>query len=135
MDEESKKILIKNSIEKSFSALNSAKKALEYSDSEVCANRVYYAIFYAVLALGYFENFVSSKHKQLMGWFNKMFIYDKNIFPHKMLEIYRNSFSNRQESDYNISEPSSMELVELKKSIEDAEYFINSVIQYLKYEK
>jgi uncharacterized protein (UPF0332 family) len=67
MDEDSKNILIKNSIEKTLTASASARKAFEYNDAEVCYNRVYYAIFYTVLALGYSENYISSKHKQLMG--------------------------------------------------------------------
>jgi uncharacterized protein (UPF0332 family) len=48
-----------------------------------------------------------------------------------MFEVYRNSFNNRQESDYSISETSSFDISEIKKSIEDADYFIKTTIDYL----
>lgn len=37
-------------------------------------NRIYYAIFYSVSALGLKYNFQTSKHEQLIGWFNHEFI-------------------------------------------------------------
>lgn len=37
-------------------------------------NRLYYAIFYAVAALAQKFNFITSKHSQLLGWFNREFI-------------------------------------------------------------
>lgn len=38
-------------------------------------NRIYYSVFYSLLALGLRFEFESSKHAQLIGWFNKTFIY------------------------------------------------------------
>ena len=72
--EEHKKILIRNCLLKSQEVFNDAKFNFENDRYKVTLNRVYYSIFYSIMALGYKDNFVSSKHKQLMGWFNKKYI-------------------------------------------------------------
>ena len=38
-------------------------------------NRIYYGMFYSLLALGLKYGFETSKHAQLIGWFNKEFIH------------------------------------------------------------
>ena len=62
-------------------------------------NRIYYGIFYALSALALKYNFQSSKHLQLIGWFNKSFI-KAGIIPIKYGKILRNSFENRMDGDY-----------------------------------
>jgi len=52
------------------------------------------------MSLGYSENYITSKHKQLLGWFNKTYIYDKKIFSVELFQIYHNAYDNRMESDY-----------------------------------
>ena len=64
-------ILIKNCIIKADKALESALILINNRDIDAAFNRIYYSIFYSVLARGYKNNFISSKHRQLMGWFNK----------------------------------------------------------------
>jgi len=34
-------------------------------------NRIYYGMFYPLMALGLANHFETSKHGQLIGWFNK----------------------------------------------------------------
>lgn len=60
-------ILIKNCIDKSFTALNDVEYLLKDARKGAALNRLYYAIFYMVQALAHKENFVTSKHSQLMG--------------------------------------------------------------------
>ena len=93
--EEYNKVLLKNCLTKSLEAFNDAKFNFENNRFKVTLNRIYYSIFYSVMALGYKENFISSKHKQLMGWFNKTYIHDKNIFDERLTKIYQKSFNNR----------------------------------------
>ncbi len=88
MSQSDKNILIKLSIEKALQALVSAEDNLKNKQLETALNRNYYAIFYSVLALGYKFDFVTSKHSQLMGWFNKKFIHEDGIFNDRMLKIY-----------------------------------------------
>jgi len=39
-------------------------------------NRAYYSMFYFFMALGLKYEFETSKHAQLIGWFNKTFIHE-----------------------------------------------------------
>jgi len=57
-------------------------------------------MFYAVVALGYFYNFTSYKHRQYLGWFNKKFVYTEKIFDEKLFKLYKEAYGNRQKSDY-----------------------------------
>lgn len=93
------KVLIKNWLNKSDIALEDAGKNIEIDSLETAQNRLYYAIFYAVSALAKSENFITSKHGQLLGWFNKNYINTGEI-DRKLAKIYRISFENRQKSDY-----------------------------------
>ena len=40
----------------------------------MAVNRIYYGLYYAVTALAIKHRFETSKHLQLIGWFNKEFI-------------------------------------------------------------
>jgi uncharacterized protein (UPF0332 family) len=58
--------LAKYSVEKSDQAFETGIKLLEI-DLQAAQNRIYYAVFYLVLALGYLDGFKTGKHHQLMG--------------------------------------------------------------------
>ena len=88
-------------------------------------NRVYYAIFYIVAALGYKHNFVTSKHSTLMGWFNKKFIYEDNVFEPELYIIYENIFKFRNQSDYDFTFHPNEEVVE--SLLSQAKEFISKV--------
>lgn len=40
----------------------------------ISVNRIYYGMYYALTALAIKNNFETSKHAQLTGWFNKNFV-------------------------------------------------------------
>ncbi len=60
------KIIINNVIKKADDALVAAEYNFENKFYTTCQNRLYYAIFYIVTALAYTDNFITSKHAQLM---------------------------------------------------------------------
>jgi uncharacterized protein (UPF0332 family) len=121
--------IIENLIQKSEEALISAEFNFQNEHYETCQNRLYYAIFYIVSTLAYKDNFITSKHAQLMGWFNKKYIYENKIFETRMFAIYKEAFTNRQKSDYDFTyKPEKDEIIAL---IEDAKFFTNRVISYL----
>jgi hypothetical protein len=62
-------------------------------------NRVYYAMFYAVLALLIFEKFASSKHSGILSFFNRRFI-KTGVFPEEIGQSINNAFELRQRGDY-----------------------------------
>jgi uncharacterized protein (UPF0332 family) len=65
----------------------------------LAVNRIYYGMFYAVSALALKHGFTTSKHKQLIGWFNKNFVKDKKV-DRKFGEIIRDAFDRRTAGDY-----------------------------------
>ncbi len=121
-------VLIKNSIGKSEKALLDAEKSMDFS-LNVVQNRIYYAVFYIVLSLAYLDGFQSGKHHQLMGWFNREYIYKNKIFDTKLKTIYRNLLANREKFDYDVSEDPEKEQVE--KDFEEARLFVRTVKAYI----
>jgi uncharacterized protein (UPF0332 family) len=65
----------------------------------VAVNRIYYGLYYAVTALALKSQFETSKHAQLIGWFNKEFISTGQI-DKKFGKILRNAYQNRTKGDY-----------------------------------
>ncbi|MDD3436578.1 MAG: HEPN domain-containing protein [Candidatus Gastranaerophilales bacterium] len=123
-----KKILIKNSIEKADEALVDAQNNINLS-LRLVQNRIYYAVFYIVLALSYLDGFATGKHHQLMGWFNREYIYKNKIFDVKLKSIYRTLLSNREKFDYNVSKNPEKDKVE--KDFEDAKFFVETVKNHI----
>jgi len=133
MEEKStNKILVKNWLKKSITALKDTKKNIEIKSYETAQNRLYYAIFYAVSALAKSENFITSKHSQLLGWFNVNYI-KTNKFDKKIASVYRTSFENRQKSDYTFYYIVNKK--ELQQDTENAEKFILEIKKILKQNK
>ena len=62
-------------------------------------NRIYYGMYYSLTALALEKSFETSKHGQLIGWFNKEFILT-NKLDSKFGKILRNAFQNRTKGDY-----------------------------------
>ncbi|MEI8271592.1 MAG: HEPN domain-containing protein [Paludibacter sp.] len=62
-------------------------------------NRIYYGMYYSLTALALANSFETSKHGQLIGWFNKEFILT-NKLDSKFGKILRNAFQNRTKGDY-----------------------------------
>ena len=124
-----KELFMKINIEKSDLAIKAAKDNIELNNLETAQNRIYYAAFYIVLALAYLDDFSTGKHHQLMGWFNREYIYKNNIFDTKLNKIYQTLFANRQKFDYDVSENPQKE--EVEKDFEDAKFFVQTVKDYI----
>ena len=121
----SKEDVIKRAIEKSDTALRDARSNFDDECLDTALNRIYYAIFYIVVALGYKHDFVTSKHATLMGWFNKKFIYEDKVFDPELYVIYENTFRFRSQSDYDFTFHPNEEVTE--GLLEQAEEFIDKV--------
>jgi uncharacterized protein (UPF0332 family) len=125
MEERHKELFIKISLEKSQEAMKFADIAIKENAYTTALNRIYYAIFYVVTALGYKFDYTTSKHIQLKGWFNKKFVYEETIFTPELYEIYNTAFENRQESDYKMTYVADEEFV--KELFVKAKTFIEQV--------
>jgi uncharacterized protein (UPF0332 family) len=91
-------------------------------------NRVYYAMFYSVLALLVYEPYSSSKHSGVLSYFNKRFIKEK-IFHENLGRAITKAFELRQRSDYR--EYCDLNYDQVVPLITEAEKFIQSVKAFL----
>jgi uncharacterized protein (UPF0332 family) len=62
-------------------------------------NRVYYSMFYAILALLIFEPYSSSKHSGVLAYFNQHFI-KTGLFSEDLGRAVNKAFDLRQRADY-----------------------------------
>jgi len=65
----------------------------------IAVNRIYYGMFHALSALALKHQFVTSKHGQLIGWFNKNFVKDE-LVNRKFGQFIRDAFESRSAGDY-----------------------------------
>ena len=99
MTDEPTKALIKYRIERAEETYKEALLMRAEGHWNTCANRLYYACFYAVSALLIRYGLSSSRHSGIKSLFNK------NIIKKKILEsargkLYNQLFEARQEGDY-----------------------------------
>lgn len=94
-----KEDIIKYRVERSRETVEEAQIAINEGHYFLAANRIYYAIFYIVNALAIKDGFKTSKHYQLLGWFNKNYV-KTGMVDNKFGKIYRSAFETRMESDY-----------------------------------
>ena len=129
MNSSEKDILINRAIEKSKEAIKTARLNLDNDLLSSAQNRLYYAIFYIVTALGYKHDFLTSKHGQLISWFNKKFVHEDKLLDKELFKIYKYNFENRQKSDYDFMYEPVKEDVE--QSYQETLLFIKSVEKFL----
>ena len=91
-------------------------------------NRVYYAMFYAVLALLVYEPYFSSKHSGVLSYFNKRFI-KEHIFPEELGRSINKAFELRQRGDYR--EYVTLHYEQIEPLIGQTEAFLLAVKDYL----
>ena len=69
-----KSALINYRLQRCDETIKDAQIAVDNNRLHNAENRIYYAIFYVVSTLAIKYDFSTSKHLQLLGWFNKNFI-------------------------------------------------------------
>lgn len=94
-----KSTLIQYRMKRAGETLDEAKLVAKNDRLLLAANRIFYSAFYAVSALGIKNDFITTKHGQLLGWFNQNFVKSK-LVEKRLGEFYRNAFLMRQRSDY-----------------------------------
>ena len=65
----------------------------------VAVKRIYYGMFYALGALALKHEFATSKHSQLIGWFNREFVVTR-LTDSQFGKILREAFRNRTKGDF-----------------------------------
>lgn len=62
-------------------------------------NRVYYAMFYSILALLIFEPYSSSKHTGVLSYFNRRFV-KEGVIPEDIGRVVNKAYDLRLRGDY-----------------------------------
>lgn len=99
IDEDSRTQLISYRVEQAKSTAKEAEFLLNNDMLRGSMNRIYYSMFYMLQALSLKYQFESSKHTQLLGWFNKTFINTGKIEV-KFSKIITKGYNLRTKGDY-----------------------------------
>ncbi len=123
------KILIENWLLKSKEALTDTENLIRLNMLTAAQNRLYYSLFYAVMALAQSKEFITSKHSSLLRWFNREYI-KTAVFPIEMGKLYKTAYDNRQKSDYTITfKP---DKYALEDSLNKADLFEEKIMEEIK---
>lgn len=130
IEEQTKDELINYRLEQARDTIEVVDLLIENDKLSSAVNRIYYGMFYSLLALALQFNFETSKHQQLIGWFNKEFI-RSGLIEKEFGRILRDAFENRTSGDYDsfvVFDRSEVLLLftDMKYFIEQIEIFIRS---------
>lgn len=99
LNPEDRNELIKYRMQQAIDCTDEVSFLIDNKKYKIAVNRIYYGMFYSLTALALINQFESSKHSQLIGWFNKNFIHS-GIIDVKYGKIINKAFTIRNESDY-----------------------------------
>ncbi|MEI7752682.1 MAG: HEPN domain-containing protein [Candidatus Omnitrophota bacterium] len=91
--------LIRYRKEKARETLDDARMLLRDGTPSSALNRIYYAMFYEVLALLHTKDLSSSKHTGVRALFNEHFV-KTGIVPVELGRLFSRMYDFRQKSDY-----------------------------------
>ncbi len=129
IEKNDRKSLINYRLEQAEETILDVQLLIENDRLRSAVNRIYYGMFYSLLALGLANQFETSKHTQLIGWFNKDFIRE-GLIDSKYGKIINKAFNRRTKGDYDI-------YIEFEKKIvfemfNEMQDFISEIKSYLK---
>jgi uncharacterized protein (UPF0332 family) len=91
--------LIEYRLNQAIESLKVAEVLIKLQIYPTALNRIYYSIFYCLLAVGLKYDYKTSKHSQLIGWFNKNFIATGKM-ESKYGKVIRKAYEYRLMADY-----------------------------------
>ena len=127
--DEKKNLLALNRLQQAKESVEEARYLLDGGKSlRSVANRIYYGMFYAVLALLIYEPYSSSKHSGVLSYFNKRFV-KGGLFSESMGRSLNKAFELRQRGDYR--EYFELTRDQVEPLLDKAAEFVASVRTYL----
>ena len=131
IDEDKRSTLIEYRLEQAKEMIKDTELLLVNNSYRSATNRIYYGMFYALLALALKYHFETSKHTQLLGWFNIKFI-STGLIEVKYWKMLKNAYNNRTNADYaNFAELSREDAVE---TFSDLKTFISTIEAFIEKE-
>jgi len=101
IEEQTKADLIKYRLEQARETIEVVDLLLKNDKFSTAVNRIYYGMFCSILALALQNDYETSKHQQLIGWFNKEFI-RTGLIEKDYGRMLRDAYENRNYGDYDI---------------------------------
>ena len=121
--------LIKYRLEEAEDSIKEAEVLLKEGMSmRAVMNRLYYAMFYAVLALLQEKGMGTSKHAGAISLFDREFI-KKGVFDEKLSKILHRAFELRQKGDY--MEQAEVTQSDVDEMLPETKEFVRKVKTYL----
>ncbi len=99
LTEHDRAALITHRIERAKETAGDAHLLYENNKYLSAVNRVYYAMHHGLYALALKNNYLTGKHGQLIGWFNKTYV-KPGLVDAKYSRIITRAFEKRMDSDY-----------------------------------
>ena len=124
MKDDEKNALIEHRIARATNTIEEVSFLIENKKFLLAVNRIYYGMFYILSALSLKYDFSTSKHQQLIGWFNKEFISTGEI-DRKYGRILHNAYNNRSTGDYD--DFAEFDEEDVKKSFDEMKDFIRTI--------
>lgn len=128
MEHERRTALIAYRLEQAKETITEAKLLIDHGKYRAAVNRIYYGMFYALSAIGTQYQFSTSKHGQLIGWFNKEFI-KTEILERKYGKMLREAFELRNQGDYDAFITFSD--ADIRHRFEDMKTFISAIEDHI----
>jgi len=130
LNETEKLELIRYRLQEANDTIEDVKLLIDNNRLRASVNRIYYGIFYSLLALAIANDYETSKHQQLIGWFNKNFIHE-GLIDSKYGRIVNKASNRRTKGDYEsfveFERESVLEMFdEMKEFISEIERYLNS---------
>ena len=130
LNESEKGELIRYRLQEAKDTIEDVKLLIDNDRLRASVNRIYYGMFYSLLALGIAYDYETSKHQQLIGWFNKNFIHE-GLIDSKFGKIINKASNRRTKGDYESFVEFEKEIViemfeEMKEFILEIERYLNS---------
>jgi uncharacterized protein (UPF0332 family) len=119
--------LIQYRLKQATETLIEAEVLLRDSLYRGVANRTYYAMFYAVLALATSKKQIGSKHSGMIAFFDREFV-KTGVFQRRLSKMLHLAFDRRQANDY--GEQFAIDQKEAEQAFADAKEFVECVSDY-----
>ncbi len=124
MKDDEKNALIEHRIARATNTIEEVSFLIKNKKFLLAVNRIYYGMFYILSAFSLRYDFSTSKHQQLIGWFNKEFISTGEI-DRKYGRILHNAYNNRSTGDYD--DFAEFDEEDVKKSFDEMKDFIRTI--------
>ena len=129
LEEKERLELIRYRLDEARETIADVRLLIDNDRLRAAVNRIYYGIFYSLLALGLAYQFETSKHQQLIGWFNRNFIHS-GLIDIKYGKIINKALNRRTQGDYESYVEFDKEIIlemfsEMQEFIAEIERFLN----------